>query len=528
MTVRKQRLDKYYNLAKEKGYRARSAFKLLELNRKFNFLKDAHIAVDLCAAPGGWLQILAQEMHQSRKIIGVDLDPIKPLGGDTITFVGDITTIECRRTLLGLLDGHQVDIFLHDGAPNFGAAKERDIFVQNDLVLSALKLTSEFLRKGGTFVTKIFRSEHFTRITALLNRLFDSVDVTKPLSSRSESAEVFAVCRHFKSPEYIPPEYFNSDVLFNDDDSLSGDFLKITLSSFILSDDLKILERCLKIIPDFDSSLLNPEILEMFKDVKLLSVHECKRLMRLKKDIIKQVRTGQLDVPALNSLKIQNQTEEQPKYEQTKEERIRADLSKLEKKEKQKQLEIPQFDFFEGRVFEDFNSSDGESNVADNLCDDEPEIEVSSCSTSLSMTESELHCAVALKEKGDEFQDETIDRYLVGEDDIALPFEKRPVKSNEPKLERKKMEYLNRKKMRAMRRAKKTMSEVIIEDEEEEAVVHKKVYKNAYKKERTRPRVVFPRKDKGRLVVPRGRGKIKLLDRRMKHDLRIERRRARR
>ncbi|XP_077301497.1 uncharacterized protein LOC143922121, partial [Arctopsyche grandis] len=205
MAVRKQRLDKYYNLAKEKGYRARSAFKLLELNKKYNFLADAHIAVDLCAAPGGWMQILAQEMPSPRKIIGIDLDPIKYLGSDTLSFMGDITTVECRRTLIRHLEGHQVDVFVHDGAPNFGTSKERDMFVQNDLVLHALKLATEFLKEGGCFVTKVFRSENFFKITKVLQELFEAVDVTKPLSSRQESAEIFVVCRRFKNPEEVNP-----------------------------------------------------------------------------------------------------------------------------------------------------------------------------------------------------------------------------------------------------------------------------------------------------------------------------------
>lgn len=530
MAVRKQRLDKYYNLAKEKGYRARSAFKLLELNRKFNFLKDAKIAVDLCAAPGGWLQILAQEMPPVRKIIGVDLDPIKPLGGDTITFVGDITTVECRKTLISLLDGYEVDVFVHDGAPNFGTSKDRDVFIQNDLVFSSMKLASEFLRKGGVFVSKIFRSENFSRIIAILEELFGSVDVTKPLSSRSESAEVFAVCRNFKAPDYINPDFFDSGVVFKEDVQAEGDYLKLNLSEFILSSDSKILQRCLKIIPDFETDLITDDFREMFRDLKLVPFKSHKKILKLKEAIIARVRNGVLPVPALQSLKeIPTVCEEDECVEEpSKLERLEAELRKLptEAAEEEKR-ELPSFSFFDDKIFGEFESTDGADLPSE---EDEPdEVSVSSCSDSISMTESEIQCAIAMKEKGEEeFAEDTIDRHLIDSDDIRLPFEKRPAKRDEEKVERKKLEYLSRKRARAMRRAKKIMKDAVIEEEEEEAIVYKKVFKNLYKKEKAKPRLVFPGKGGRHPKIQRGAGKLKFLDRRMKHDLLIEKRRAKR
>jgi len=125
--------DKYYTLAKEQGYRARSAFKLIQLNRKYGMLDDATRAIDLCAAPGGWLQVCAKVMppRPERQIIGVDLLPIKPLRG-AVTFQADITTAECRRIIRHELKGNQADVVMCDGAPNVGSSFGKDAYVQSE------------------------------------------------------------------------------------------------------------------------------------------------------------------------------------------------------------------------------------------------------------------------------------------------------------------------------------------------------------------------------------------------------------
>ncbi|KAJ3547576.1 hypothetical protein NMY22_g1589 [Coprinellus aureogranulatus] len=211
----KGRLDKYYKLAKEQGYRARSAFKLIQLNKKYSFLEGSKCTIDLCAAPGGWLQVASNSP-------GVDLVPIKPIPR-VVTFAADITTAHCRNLLRGEMKDWKADVVLHDGAPNVGTAWIQDAFTQSELVLMSLKLAVEFLIKGGTFVTKVFRSVDYNNLIWVFNQLFGKVEATKPPSSRNVSAEIFVVCRDFLAPKYIDPKFLDPKHVFKDLSSLTAD-----------------------------------------------------------------------------------------------------------------------------------------------------------------------------------------------------------------------------------------------------------------------------------------------------------------
>ena len=153
-------------------------------------------------------------MPVSSLVVGVDLLPIKSIPG-VVSFQADIMSQKCRTRLTRETKGQKIDVVIHDGAPNVGGATwSKDAYGQIELVLHSLRLAIEFLRPGGIFLTKVFRSQDYNALLYVLKQFFKKIDVTKPTASRDTSAEIYVYCADFLNPKKIDPRLLDPAFVF--------------------------------------------------------------------------------------------------------------------------------------------------------------------------------------------------------------------------------------------------------------------------------------------------------------------------
>ena len=187
-----QREDPYFQQAKAAGYRARSAFKLLQIQEKFKLLRRGQRVLDLGAAPGSWSQVASEIIGPSGQVVAVDLQEIDMMPG-VVTIQGDMTTAEVQALILKATGG-SVHVVISDAAPNSTGIKLRDHVLSIELVRAALDLSQQVLRPGGHLVAKVFEGEDLPQLIVDLRQVFEKVKPHYPAATRREGREVFLVC----------------------------------------------------------------------------------------------------------------------------------------------------------------------------------------------------------------------------------------------------------------------------------------------------------------------------------------------
>ncbi|KAF0695929.1 Aste57867_13277 [Aphanomyces stellatus] len=203
----RQQNDHVVKQAKREGLRSRAAFKLRELNEKFDLIRKGNVVIDLGAAPGGWTQIAIEECRKGGvpsgdnrvNVVAIDLLSFDAFPGVGV-IVGDFRLPEIREKISVMMDGRQADVVLSDMAPSFSGLGFRDSEEQLRLCQNALRMAQLYLKPGGRFVAKILRSPQGDQFRQEMKPFFKDVKTFKPDSSRPESVEIFAVGLGFRKP----------------------------------------------------------------------------------------------------------------------------------------------------------------------------------------------------------------------------------------------------------------------------------------------------------------------------------------
>lgn len=197
MKLADSKKDQFRRLARDQGYRSRSAFKLKQINESYRILNKGHCIVDIGCAPGGWMQIALSAVGTKGKVIGIDIKKIEPLA-NAFVIQGSIEEEKIRDSIL-TISNSCVDVVLSDLSPNVSGNWELDHARQIDLTRNALDLSRKILKKGGKAVFKVFQGDMLNELIIELKKGFRKVIITKPNASRQVSSEIYLICIDYKS-----------------------------------------------------------------------------------------------------------------------------------------------------------------------------------------------------------------------------------------------------------------------------------------------------------------------------------------
>ena len=193
--VNKQRRDIYVRQSKVDGYRARSAYKLIEIDEKFKIFKGGINVIDIGAAPGSWSQY-ASKVIKNGKLISIDLKPMDKVE-HTIQIKGDFTELSTQNQIKEILT-KKIDVIMSDMAVNTTGIKNIDAIQTGELCIEAMLFSKDIISEKGFFISKIFMGSSFNEIVALGKKIYKEVKVFKPKSSRKDSKESFIICKNLR------------------------------------------------------------------------------------------------------------------------------------------------------------------------------------------------------------------------------------------------------------------------------------------------------------------------------------------
>ena len=193
--VNKQRRDTYVRQSKVDGYRARSAYKLIEIDEKFKVFKGGICVIDIGAAPGSWSQY-ASKVVRNGKIISIDLKKMEMIK-NTTQIMGDFTETNTQNKIKTYLN-KGADVIMSDMAVNTTGIKDIDAIQTGELCKEAMIFSRDVMSEKGFFISKIFMGSTFNEIVALGKKIFKEVKVFKPKSSRKDSKESFIICKNLR------------------------------------------------------------------------------------------------------------------------------------------------------------------------------------------------------------------------------------------------------------------------------------------------------------------------------------------
>ncbi|OGJ65750.1 hypothetical protein A3A67_05730 [Candidatus Peribacteria bacterium RIFCSPLOWO2_01_FULL_51_18] len=189
--------DKWSRQAAEEGFRARSVYKLNELDLRYRIFSPGMKVLDIGAAPGSWLQYAAEAVGTAGKVLGIDLKTIEPIAANVTTFVCDINDMKNVKNAIASNGFTKFDVVLSDIAPNTSGIKDVDQWRSLELSRRVTDIAAGHLRPGGTVVMKVFRGRDFDAFTGEMKQKFRVLKVASVKASRDRSREVYLVCRGF-------------------------------------------------------------------------------------------------------------------------------------------------------------------------------------------------------------------------------------------------------------------------------------------------------------------------------------------